>query len=121
MPRPLRYLLPPFLGILCVAILSDIALAQSNPIRLVSQRVDDNQRVTLKGNVHPMAQPRFDQGTVSDSFPAERMLLLFQRSPERRRRFANLFRMLTPWATRPITTGSLRISLVHSMGRRNLI
>jgi subtilase family serine protease len=36
----------------------------------------------LKGNVHPLAQPRYDQGAVPDSFPAERMLLLLQRSPE---------------------------------------
>jgi subtilase family serine protease len=37
----------------------------------------------LKGNVHPLALPRYDQGAVSDSFPAERMLLVLQRSPER--------------------------------------
>jgi subtilase family serine protease len=33
--------------------------------------------------VHPLAQARYDQGAVADSFPAERMLLLLQRSPER--------------------------------------
>lgn len=48
-----------------------------------TQRIDDHVRVTLKGNVHPLAQARFDLGAVADSFPASRMLLLLARSPER--------------------------------------
>ena len=44
--------------------------------------VDDTSRVTLPGSVHPLAQARFDQGAVTDSFAAERMLLLLKRSTE---------------------------------------
>jgi subtilase family serine protease len=54
----------------------------SNVLSRIAQPIDDNQRVTLRGNVHPLAQARYDQGAVPDSFPAERMLLLLKRSPE---------------------------------------
>jgi pro-kumamolisin-like protein/Big-like domain-containing protein len=48
----------------------------------ITQTVDDNNLVVLKGNVHPLARPEFDQGPVADSQPLKRMLLLLQRSPE---------------------------------------
>jgi hypothetical protein len=49
--------------------------------------VDDSQRVTLAGNVHPLVQaaqtnPLLDQGAVEESFPTGRMMLLLKRSPE---------------------------------------
>src|SRR5208283_254510 len=49
------------------------------PARVV-QAVDDTRRVTLHGNVHPLARPEFDQGALPDSQPMTRMLLLLQRS-----------------------------------------
>ncbi|HEY2353050.1 MAG TPA: Ig-like domain repeat protein [Candidatus Acidoferrum sp.] len=54
----------------------------SRPARITAA-VDENQLVRLRGNVHPLAQARFDQGAVSDAQPLDRMLLLLQRSPER--------------------------------------
>lgn len=51
------------------------------PVR-ITQAVDENNLVTLKGNVHPLARPEFDQGPVSDAQPLKRMLLLLQRSLE---------------------------------------
>ncbi len=51
------------------------------PARVVSA-VDDTQTVTLKGNVHPLAQAKFDQGAVSDATPATRMMLVLQRSAQ---------------------------------------
>ncbi len=42
--------------------------------------VDESDRVVLRGNVHPLAQARFDRGAVEDGFPAERLLLLLRRS-----------------------------------------
>jgi hypothetical protein len=48
----------------------------------ITQGVDDTQLVRLKGNVHPLARPEFDQGPVADSTPMSRMLLVLQRSPE---------------------------------------
>jgi hypothetical protein len=48
----------------------------------ISQAIDETQLVRLKGNVHPLARPEFDQGPVPSSQPMKRMLLLLQRSPE---------------------------------------
>jgi trimeric autotransporter adhesin len=77
-----------YLAALCVLLASLPAVAQgasqpqpSHP--RITQPVDNRLRVTLSGNVHPLAQPRFDLGRVSDSFPAQRLFLLLQRSPER--------------------------------------
>jgi subtilase family serine protease len=58
------------------------AQAQAPLASRITQPIDDNVRVTLKGNVHPLAQPRFDQGAVPDSFPVERALLILERSPD---------------------------------------
>jgi len=59
------------------------AQGQSHPQSRITQPVDDQVRVTLKGNVHPLAQAQFDRGAVPDSFPAQRVFVVLQRSPER--------------------------------------
>jgi Pro-kumamolisin, activation domain/Bacterial Ig-like domain (group 3) len=48
----------------------------------ITMAVDEKSLVVLKGNVHPLARPEFDQGAVSDAQPLNRMLLLLQRSPD---------------------------------------
>ncbi len=48
----------------------------------ITQAIDETQLVRLKGNVHPLARPEFDQGIVPDATPMKRMMLLLQRSPE---------------------------------------
>jgi pro-kumamolisin-like protein/Big-like domain-containing protein len=48
----------------------------------ITQPVDEANRITLRGNTHPLARPQFDQGAVADSQPIRRMLLLLQRSPD---------------------------------------
>ena len=48
----------------------------------VTQTVDQANRVSLRGNVHPMARPEFDRGAVADSQIANRMEMLLQRSPD---------------------------------------
>jgi hypothetical protein len=57
--------------------------AQALPTRLVTQVIDDGKTVPLRGTVHPLAQSRFDRGAVPNSFPAERMLLMLHRPPDR--------------------------------------
>ena len=47
----------------------------------ITQAIDENNLVTLKGNTHPLARAQYDQGAAPDSLPAERILLLLQRSP----------------------------------------
>jgi hypothetical protein len=59
------------------------AVAQTNNISArITQAVDEKNLVVLKGNVHPLARPEFDQGPVADAQPLRRMLLLLQRSPD---------------------------------------
>jgi hypothetical protein len=57
--------------------------AQTRPVpSRVTAEVDDTRTVQLKGNIHPMARPEFDRGTVADSQPMTRMLLTLQRGAE---------------------------------------
>jgi hypothetical protein len=51
------------------------------PSRVV-ETVDNAQRVTLSGNVHPLARAEFDRGAVDDGQPMKRILLLLKRSDE---------------------------------------
>jgi hypothetical protein len=55
---------------------------QAGPPARITQAIDQSNLVTLKGNVHPLARPEFDQGLVSDGQPLHRMLLLLQRSAD---------------------------------------
>src|SRR5437867_3461850 len=57
------------------------AQAAAIPAR-ITQAIDETQLVRLRGNVHPLARPEFDQGPVSDASPMKRMMLVLQRSPE---------------------------------------
>ena len=68
---------------LLVRLFNGLSLAQAIADSRIIYPVDDQTRVTLKGNVHPLAAPRYDQGAVSDSFPVERLFLILQRSAER--------------------------------------
>jgi hypothetical protein len=55
--------------------------AVATPAR-ITQAIDDSVRVTLKGNVHPLARPEFDKGPAPDAQPMKRMMLVLQRSQE---------------------------------------
>jgi hypothetical protein len=80
-PSPLliaRYVCVVILALCCCTLLH----AQNSPARRITQPINDNLRVALKGNVHPLAQPGYDQGAVPDSFAAQRMFLLLQRSAQ---------------------------------------
>jgi subtilase family serine protease len=48
----------------------------------ITQSVEETSLVRLQGNVHPLAQAKYDQGVVSDVKLMSRMLLLLQRSEE---------------------------------------
>lgn len=48
----------------------------------VTQAVKENDRVTLKGNTHPLASVKNDQGFAPDSLPMDRMLLVLKRSAD---------------------------------------
>ena len=48
----------------------------------ITQPIDETQFVRLRGNVHPLARPEFDQGVAPPNLPMQRMLLMLKRSPE---------------------------------------
>lgn len=51
----------------------------ASPRRIVAP-IDESQLVTLKGNLHPLAQPRFDRGPAPASAATGRIQLLLRRS-----------------------------------------
>ncbi len=67
--------------------------AQTQGVRArITEAIDETNLVRLRGNVHPLARPEFDQGVVADSQPMNRMLLLLQRSPEQQAALSNLMK-----------------------------
>jgi subtilase family serine protease len=69
-----------FINFLLILISPTILYGQVRP--RVLQAVDNAQRVTLKGNVHPLAGSQNDRGAIADSQPIGRILLLLKRSDE---------------------------------------
>ncbi len=83
-----------YAAILSVLILfcgAQAARAQKPEVRSrIVAEVDDARTVPTKGNIHPLARAEFDRGTVADSQPMTRMLLLLDRSPEQNAALQNL-------------------------------
>src|SRR5271170_282509 len=74
-----KLVLPVAVGLLLSA---GLLHSQSQRPALITQAVNEAERVTLAGNVHPLATRVADRGVVPDSTQASRMLLLLRRSPE---------------------------------------
>jgi subtilase family serine protease len=72
-----------FLLCLAPAMLSAQATQAVTPpvANRLTQPVDENARVTLKGTVHPLANAANDRGAAPDSMPLDRIQILLQRSP----------------------------------------
>jgi subtilase family serine protease len=60
---------------------------QAAPAARIVNPIDENQLVTLKGNVNPQANAKNDQGRVSDSFPMAGLTLVLSRAPEQQAAF----------------------------------
>ncbi|MGA3210649.1 MAG: protease pro-enzyme activation domain-containing protein, partial [Terriglobales bacterium] len=83
-----------FVSILAVAVLivgSSLPLLSqtlewlTSPVTVtsrISASPDNSNLITLKGNVHPLATAKFDQGIVGDNLPMEHLVMLLQRSPD---------------------------------------
>jgi len=81
--KPRLFVLRSILLLGWVGLCSLGAPAQTTPVAArVSEAVDVRNRVTLGGNVHPLARPEFDRGVAPDELPMRRMLLVLQRAPE---------------------------------------
>lgn len=49
---------------------------------MITLPVVESSRITLRGNVHPFAQARYDVGPVPGSARADRLMLVLKRSPQ---------------------------------------
>lgn len=69
-------------AVLAFTLISQGFAQHASPRARITQAVDDTDRVTSTGNVHPLARAKYDRGAVPDDTPASRMLLLLSRSAE---------------------------------------
>lgn len=51
------------------------------PRPLITSPIDESRVVTLRGNVHPLAQPMFDIGAAPPDLPMNRMMLVLKHDP----------------------------------------
>ena len=71
-----------FLGAVVLAgISSQPGSAQSLPNRIARPIGNGDARVTVRGNVHPMARPQFDRGKVDPALLLQRVTMMFQPTP----------------------------------------
>src|SRR5579863_5533529 len=70
-----RLLLPALLSF-CLPVVAQSA----QPANRIVAPIDESTRVTLPGNVHPLAQARYDRGPASLAAPTGRIALVLQRS-----------------------------------------
>jgi subtilase family serine protease len=69
------------LAALCLLVTGELAgQSASSVANRVTQTPDGNVRVTLTGNVHPLARAENNRGAAADSLPMQRILLLLKRS-----------------------------------------
>ena len=77
----------PIVSLTAIACLSAAAwAAPAAPVRIVAP-IDDNHRVTLVGNTHPLARARYDRGRVSPELPMGDLVLVLARGPEQQAAF----------------------------------
>ncbi len=96
--RFLRHALTfPFTLCLTIAGSAVLGSAQTPSDSMISGAIDDSVLVTLTGNTHPLALPRYDLGAVADSLPLQHMYLELRRSPAQEKALAAvLTAMQTP-------------------------
>src|SRR3954469_9347864 len=70
-----------FLYSLLLSLLPVVVFAQAATPSLITQAVDEANLAVLKGNTHPLAQPKYDQGAAPGAMMLNRMLLVLKRSP----------------------------------------
>jgi subtilase family serine protease len=80
MPPLPRFFFPRFAALLILSLTFAVSLRAQLPAQpFVTTAIDEAKLVTLPGNVHPLAQSRYDLGAVPDSTAANRILLLLNR------------------------------------------
>ena len=64
-------------------VLSTVAAAQQIYVApRINEPLDEDRRIVLTGNVHPLARTQFQVAAAPANLPMDRMLLVLKRSPE---------------------------------------
>jgi hypothetical protein len=66
-------------AVVALPVSAQTALVSAAPSRIVAP-IDETNLVPLRGNVHPLAQPKFDRGVAPGSTATGRVMLVLQRS-----------------------------------------
>src|SRR2546425_459116 len=72
-------------ALICVSVLFSAPRITPQAIQVaarVTQPVDIENLLPLRGHTHPLARPEYDRGPAPDSLPMRRMLLVLQRGRE---------------------------------------
>src|SRR5690242_6210054 len=69
-----------WLLIVCGLLVVVPAGAQDRPPSRITQAINGTRRITLAGNMHPMARAEFDRGTAPADLPMQQMQLVLARS-----------------------------------------
>ena len=69
-----------WLLIVCALLVVVPAGAQDRPQSRITQAINGSRRITLAGNMHPMARAEFDRGTAPGDLPMQQMQLVLTRS-----------------------------------------
>ena len=72
---------------------------------LVRGSIDETNRITLSGNVHPLTKVAADLGAVDDSFAVDRLYLILGRHEPQEQALAQFCRTPTRRERRAITSG----------------
>ena len=92
------------------------------PVPAAANPVDESRMVTLRGNVHPLARPEFDQGLANPATRLDRMLLVLNSSPTQHADLDALLAAQQDSQIRPsITSGSRQPNSVRASARRTQI
>jgi hypothetical protein len=84
-----RLLQVTFLSVCAAVLCCGRAAAQApSTAQRITQAIDEKNLVVLKGNMHPLAAAKYDQGAAADAFPLHRILLLLQRGPDQQEALA---------------------------------
>ena len=80
-------------SILLSCFLSVVVLPSSGQQKpLITKTINEEARVTIGGSKHPLAQPRFDIGSVNPDVKLDRMLLVLGASPQQEQDLQNLLK-----------------------------
>ncbi len=79
------------LAVALTMILPFVAHAQTSGVAArVTERIDNSQLVTLRGNTHALARAQFDQGAAPPDLPMNRIMLVLNRSADQETALQNL-------------------------------